>query len=536
MGPLLSEGISIDTSPINARDAGQLRKVLDSFGEKKYDVIFFSPFSHARLPELEALLDGSRGLSSGKEIDELLDAVIVKTKSLIDMIADRFECPIYIHNASKTRRAGSVLKAFAGGLICQRPRARAKNRLNRWLYDALAAKNDATFRHLFVLDEARIARSARGYRAGLYLHSSQFQHATVLSQALAVEYQVRIATVARLLGRKLIVCDLDNTIWDGVIGDGPVSHFLDRQRVLKRLKDEGGVVLSIASKNDPTNVHFTNGLLTEVDFVAPQISWNAKSKAISVIKKQLNLQTKHMVFLDDPPDERAMVQEAHPEMLVLDPTDVVVWERLGLWADLVAGSSDLDRTLLYQQQLERDRLAKSSEEASTGPDVEALTKLGLTIKVREASKNDLKRVVELINRTNQWNMCGSRTTFEQVRSWHESDDAVVLLGGAADRFGDMGTVCIAVLTVDADAAQIPVFVLSCRVFGYGVETAVFRDISRRCLARKRNRLLGKYRETQQNHPGRDMYADHGFRKLDGDFEWSCTDSLPEIPWAVVKSK
>ncbi len=134
----------------------------------------------------------------------------------------------------------------------------------------------------------------------------------------------------------------------------------------------------------------------------------------------------------------------------------------------------------------------------------------------EAEGGDLKRVVELINRTNQWNLCATRTSFAQVRGWHDSKDASILLARAADRFGDLGTVCVAVVTFDAQEVQIPVFVLSCRVFGYGVETEMLKQIRHRFgVGRERSRLVGYYRASPQNHPGRAMYTDHGFAQ-DGD--------------------
>jgi len=535
VGPLLKEGISIDAFPINSRDVRQMRSILDGLASSSYDVVFFSPFSHARLPELEVLLDPKKAFSTRGRVSELVSSITAQTGTLLDFLADRFECPIYIHNASMTLRATSAAKAVAGAALLAGSRSAARGAINQWLAGYVQGKNSSTFRHLFVLDECALAAAIGGNRAGRFLYESPFQHATVLSQILAVAYQERIGTIAALMGKKLIVCDLDNTLWDGVIGEGTVEHFVERQQALKRLKDDGGIVLSIASKNDPANVHFNGGVLSESDFVAPQISWLSKARAIEQIKNKLNLQTKHMVFLDDRPDERAIVHEAFPDMLVLDPCETQVWARMKLWADLVEGSSDLDRTQLYQQQLVRDGLAGKGDEGDALPDHEALEKLQLIFTVSYAKKSDLKRVAELINRTNQWNMCGSRTTFEQVRAWHESESAHVLLCSASDRFGDMGTVCVAVMTVTPAAAEIPVFVLSCRVFGYGVETAVLTQMSRICMQAGTPKLIGKFRATSQNHPGRAMYLDHGFQLSGDDFVWACDTAIAHVSWATVRT-
>jgi FkbH-like protein len=208
---------------------------------------------------------------------------------------------------------------------------------------------------------------------------------------------------------------------------------------------------------------------------------------------------------------------------------------MDLWSDLIHGSSDLDRTLLYQQQAQRDKSVEFDGGNGHPADGDILKKLGLTISIRAAQKSDLKRIAELINRTNQWNLCGSRTSFEEVLAWHESTASRLLIAAAADRFGDMGTVCVAVVTEDSRQAEIPLFVLSCRVFGYGVESAMLNEISRRCgIGAQRSTLIGHFRATAQNHPGRNMYADHGFRRIDESFVWTGESVLPGAPWAEIR--
>jgi len=272
------------------------------------------------------------------------------------------------------------------------------------------------------------------------------------------------------------------------------------------------------------------------DFVAPQISWGQKAAAISKIGSTLNLQTRHMVFLDDRPDERALVNEAFPDLLTLDPCDPETWKRIDLWSEMSFGSSDIDRTRLYQEQARRDEYIQATAEADALPNVEALKTLGLKVSIRQAERTDLKRVVELINRTNQWNLCGTRTSLEQVRAWHESSSAQVLVADAADRFGSLGTVCVSVVEEGQESAEILVFVLSCRVFGYGVESAMLREISRRCEIGGRLKLLvGHFRSNAQNHPCWEMYPEHGFAADGEKFRWTGTPQLPEVPRAEVRA-
>jgi FkbH-like protein len=534
IGPLLNEGLSIDPFPVNPRDTAQLERILDSLSTKEFDVVFFSPFSHARVAELEALMDLRRSLASSAEIDVLIDSVVEQTRLLLDDIVSRFECPIFVHNAGLVTRSNGAAKLSARLLLTRRARQRAGERINRWLADYVVMANSMTHRHLFVIDETAIVNQFGRRALGQYLNTSAYQHSVVLSRHLAGEYRARINAVGRLLGKKLVICDLDNTLWDGVIGEGPVAHFHDRQRSLKRLKENAGIVLSIASKNDPGNVHLTGGTLRLEDFVAPQISWRQKSSAVATIKQTLNLQTRHMVFLDDRPDERAMVQEVFPDLLTLDPCDPESWRLIDLWGEISFGSSDLDRTKLYQDQALRDAF-EASDTLTQSRSSDSLERLGLVITIDEAKRSELKRVTELINRTNQWNLCGTRTSFAEVRKWHDSPNTHVLLANVVDRFGDMGTVCVSVVNQSETAAEILVFVLSCRVFGYGVESAMLREIVRRCeIGGRRSLLKGHFRSNTQNQPCRNMYADHGFVVAGDSYDWTGAPALPKVSWAEVR--
>jgi FkbH-like protein len=538
MGALLAEGISINPYPVNARDTAQLRQILDALPEQQFDVVMFSPFTHGRVPELEALLYPSRTFGSKPEVAELVNSMLRQTEALLDYLRKRYECPIFVHNAAMIGRSSSSTRNAFDTIMSHRNLTYARERIHQRLSDLVSMYNSESFHQLFIIDEDSIAKKFGRRLVGKYVLTSNFQHPTVLSQKLAIEYQLRIKVIAQLIGKKLVICDLDNTLWDGLIGEGAVRHFLDRQSVLKKLKEQGGVVLSIASKNDPANVHFAGGLLSENDFVAAQISWNQKSEAITKIKKALNLQTKHMIFLDDRSDERALVREAFPDILTLDPCEPSTWRQMDCWADIVHGSSDLDRTRLYHEQAHREAALEADVEDAGGPiSVEPLKKLGLVFLIRQAEKADLKRIVELVNRTNQWNLCGSRTTFEQMRAWHASDGALILLGSAADRFGNLGTVCVCVVTLAADRAEIPIFVLSCRVFGYGVETAILKEVASRCgIGTIRSALVGMYRANNQNNPCRNMYADHGFTRAEEAFVWTGSPDLPSVPWAELRVK
>jgi FkbH-like protein len=221
-------------------------------------------------------------------------------------------------------------------------------------------------------------------------------------------------------------------------------------------------------------------------------------------------------------------------MLCLDATDERSWRRIRLWAELLDDDPDMDRTLMYKQR--EIRKAFIQEDLST-PEVRAqlYRSLELRLTIQAAKTADLKRVAELINRTNQFNLEGSRTTVREVTAWHESPQHIVLLGQSADRFGDMGTTCVAVAEFTPTEMRILPFVLSCRVFGFGIEYGVMNHLRGIALQRGIQRITGRYKATPQNTPSRQFFASSGFIQQDDEI-WSLdigAQSSPTPAWLTI---
>src|SRR5581483_4882622 len=126
-----------------------------------------------------------------------------------------------------------------------------------------------------------------------------------------------------------------------------------------------------------------------------------------------------------------------------DAESTAVWRRLALAADLLPEQDEMDRTRAYKQRAEREEFLEDAE-AAEAEQRELFRRLDFRVTIRHAEARDLKRVAELINRTNQFNMCGSRTTPGEVRGWHDDSAHTILLVEARDKFGSMGTVSVAV--------------------------------------------------------------------------------------------
>ena len=328
-----------------------------------------------------------------------------------------------------------------------------------------------------LLDENSLRETAGAAALGrVYFQGGAF-HPTRLGIELGSRlYFDAVYAAAHLATKKVIVCDLDNTLWNGVIGEGAVTHHLDRQELLKELRRRG-VLLSINSKNDPRNVHWSGARLETADFVAPQINWDSKALNIGRIRDELNLKVKDFVFLDDRPDELERVRIAFPEIHALDATRSDTWRFLGHWQRTLPSDPDEDRTRLYHERVRREQFVKDRGQAACQVEDEAaaLTDLGLAVTIREAGRSELKRAVELINRTNQFNLCGSRTTLRELQDGLGTSHAV-FTADASDKFGHMGVVGVMVAEWKPNRVEIPIFVLSCRVFGFGIEYALLYSL------------------------------------------------------------
>ena len=355
------------------------------------------------------------------------------------LLAERFECPVIVHNTAQVIRVDGSPRSGARRRLTWPGRRRLAAALNARVEAAVAELNRSTFEHLHVLDETSWLRAFGDARLGRYLHAAEYQHPAVLGQLLADAYVDVIYTITGLLEKKLVACDLDNTLWEGLIGEGAVRHYLDRQRTLAALRQKG-VVLAINSKNDPQNVRFDGGVLDPTTSCTARSTGTRRRVNIRRISETLNLKAKDFVFVDDRPDERDLVTRGVPGVTALDATSERTWRRMALWAQLAQGS-ETDRTEMYRQYRARQQALEVHDEV----DEQAfLAGLGLVVRLREAEADDLKRVAELINRTNQFNLQGSRTSFGEVKRWFDDPATTILLASADDRFGSNGTVCVAV--------------------------------------------------------------------------------------------
>jgi FkbH-like protein len=534
VGPLIKEGISIHASYIASKNPIDTRDELKKLSSQKVDLIFFSPFTYDFSPNLVITQRLENALLSENKVIEKIAPSWNEAEKTIHVIADLFDCPTYVHNAAFIIRDENACKRFIKHKGTSRIRHVAKKWIHEKVHDCLEAINQQSFRHLFLFDELKQLESISEQSAGALLYNSKLQHPSVLGMAFAKPYIDIIYANAKLRKKKLVVCDLDNTLWDGVIGEGAVAHFHDRQTILKGLREKG-IVLAINSKNDPKNVHWTNATLTEADFVYEAINWQPKVQNMSRIPDELNLKINSFIFIDDRADELELMKEAYPDVLCLNATEPKTWNRLAIWENTLEDDQEMDRTLMYQQREKRKEFVK--EEVTSDEDRLAMfSSLGLHLIIKRPELNEVKRVTELINRTNQFNLEGARVSLSDMNNWFNDKDYIMLSGRTSDRFGDMGVTCVTVGKLTGNEFRVIAFVLSCRVFGYQFEHSVMSYL--KTLAKKAGAttMKAKYIATAVNAPCKDFLKDNGFIE---NGEFSCfdlsQDIQPDAAWITVET-
>lgn len=530
-GACLADGITLNPTLVTSRNPAELRNLAREMAGRKFDLIFFSPFTYENSPGYDRLQWWHQGMMPTAKIHAIAQAAVDSATTTLNVLGELFECNVFVHNSANFRRHDGSLAERGKNVLSWRARRTGRRYVNSKLAAYAAHPPAALAGRLSVFDETELLIRHGETALGRTFYNHDSRHPAAMGREVAQRYRDIAAVQAHLRKKKLVVCDLDETLWKGVIGEGAVEHHTDRQATLKRLQ-AGGVVLAINSKNDPKNIRWDGALLKADDFVSTQINWDSKVLNIKRIAQHLNLKTKDFVFVDDRADEREMVRTALPEVFGMDALAPRTWSLLDLWSRTLTQGAD--RTQLYKEKDAREGFLREQVAAAEDPTA-MFANLGLAVALRDAKKSDLKRVVELINRTNQFNTCGSRTSVREATEWLAAADRRILIIDCSDKFGSMGTISVCVTHTQPDRVEIPVFVLSCRVFGYGIEQVVVNTVKR--MARAAGvPVVGLYGETSHNEPCRKVFPDNGFVWRDSEWVWSGDGPIEDPSWLAIRTE
>ncbi len=324
--------------------------------------------------------------------------------------------------------------------------------------------------------------------------------------------------------KKIIVTDLDNTLWGGVIGEDGVEGvkigdtnigkiYSDIQKILLNYK-KLGIVLAISSKNNEEDVmpvfQKKEMILKSQDFVSMKINWKPKSENIIEIAEELNLGLDSFLFLDDNPSERLEVKTNIPEIEIIDfPNDVSnlpdILMGIKSLKKLELTAEDKKRHEMYSKDRERSELRKKI------PIEEYLKKLDISIEVKINDANSIDRITQLINKTNQFNVRTQRYSKEQVISMMNSKEYLISSVSVWDKFGELGLTGIIILKRENEIYFIDTFLMSCRVLSRGIEKQFFYETIKKI---ENGKLKAEFIKSPKNSVCMDFYESIGFTKTE----------------------
>jgi FkbH-like protein len=364
-----------------------------------------------------------------------------------------------------------------------------------------------------------------------YWHLAR-QYPAANALPMLVDHQVALIRAALGLMKKVLVLDLDNTMWGGVIGEdglegirlGPPSAAGEAHQSLQQyaldLKTRG-ILLAVCSKNNEEDARLPflrhDAMVLDLDDLAIfRANWKDKPANLREMATTLALGIDSFVFLDDNPVERGLVRQELPEIAVPelgpDPATFLTTLDRGLYFEAwTLSEEDLKRHTSYRSNVLRTELATSAASIE-----EYLHKLSMEAEIGPIDDSVLARVVQLIGKTNQFNLTTRRYSEQQIRRMMTSADYWTQYFRLKDRFGDNGLIGVMLahrVPVEVPTWEIDTWLMSCRVIGRQMEEFMLQTLAEAAQAAQIRAIRGVYVPTGKNGMVADLYPKLGFIQL-----------------------
>lgn len=490
-----------------------MQEVLDddsSLYQQKYDIIVCA-LLHDPLDTafLKKLVNPSLFISELKSLFELIQT---KTGALllINTIIPPFFAEFGISTSAKHSRAQNI------------------GEINRFIYDFVKQSKG----QCLLMDWARYSQilgeqnsiDARYW----YMYKAPFKKAFLSYYAADI---TRVARALHAYSKKCLILDCDNTLWGGIIGedgisgikldnhDSPGKIFYDFQSTVLELV-ERGVILALCSKNNEADVwevieNHPHCLLRREHIAAHRINWQDKSNNIIDLVNELNIGIDACVFIDDSPTECELIRLAIPQLTVIQvPQQLYEYPTLlfkeGLFDTLIINAEDVKRNQKYQQESQRKEAQKHARNMT-----EYLTSLQLVATIQLLQPNNVPRVAQLTQKTNQFNLSTRRYTQQQIELLNCKDSAIFTLT-VSDKFGDYGLTGVLIIKRKGKRGHIDSFLMSCRILSRHLEFVFLEECLNYLRARWRiDNWEAEYIPTEKNGQIQDFLAKAGFTKITG---------------------
>jgi len=474
---------------------------------------------------------------SSKERESLLNDVVARIKGICDQYLLQFHIPLFVSTipSSQVLTGGNRDAHLPWGV---------RECIARLNLEIRGLTRSSSLVHIFDFETWAVqsGKSCFDFKMDLYAH----QPIAARFLGSFAEELVRAITPLIRPSSKVLALDLDNTLWGGVLGedlieglqigqDFPGNIYYRIQLYAKSLQKQG-VLLVLLSKNNLSDVQeafaaLSNMPLSFDDFSAHRVNWERKSVNIQSVAKELNLGLDSFVFIDDQPFEREEMTQMCPDVQTLGDSDPLAlltsliecdqFEAYGL------SDEDADRHKKYREQQHR----KAHEDKSSSVDG-FLRSLELELTLTPANSGNLSRIVQMLQKTNQFNLTTLRHSEADIRDMMAGDRNLIWTAALKDRFGNQGIIGLAIGLEGDDPNEMVVdsFLLSCRALSRGVEKALFAHVAGEAVKMGYTKLRASYFPTAKNGQVSDFYQTMGMTSV------SVSDEKKEYEMPLTESQ
>ena len=458
--------------------------------------------------------------ANSSQVEKLINKTFSKYKSIWNSLSKKFQCIIIQNNFEYIpfSSLGNLESTKGYGKI------NFLTKLNLKFFEQTSVMKN------LVINDINLLSAKLGIDKW-YDDSFYFNYKYVLShEAIPLLSHSILKIIMSIIGKskKCLIVDFDNTIWGGIVGevgpngieignDSPLGEiFLRFQKYIRDLTGKG-VILAGCTKNDYKNaisgLRNKLNILKEEDFSVIKANWNNKVENILAISKQLNIGLDSIVFIDDSKFERELVMNQLPMVEVPnigeDPEKYIFHiDRSKYFENVNLSKEDFARSSYYKINAKREK-----EKVKFKSYESYLSSLKMKSDLKKFKKEDINRIAQLINKTNQFNLTVKRFTLEEVINISKNPNLLTIAGNLKDKFGDNGLVTVLIGKIEKQRIHIISWLMSCRVFNRNLEFALFDYFVNLCRNRGISSINGYYNKTKKNFIVKDFYKTLGFKKI-----------------------
>lgn len=451
-----------------------------------------------------------------EDVERMLEIEYNHYAALWDSLKEKYKCPIIQNNFERPnyRLMGNR------DIWDYRGRSNFIARLNQRFYEYAQGRDS-----FYINDIDFLAQDFGLSEWNNFVHWNMYKYACAVNAIPHLAFSV--ANIIKSIygkNKKLLVLDLDNTLWGGVVGDDGIEGikigvetsqgqvYYEFQGYCKNLQ-QIGVILAVNSKNDEENalagINHPDGVLKQDDFVAIRANWNTKDQNILEIAEELSLGIDSFVFVDDNPAEREFIAKQLPDVAVptMDGAEnyIKVLDQSGYFEVTSFSAEDIEKTNQY-----RARKVAGYERGTFGNYKEYLLNLEMRVVITEFESINIQRVAQLTNKSNQFNLTTLRCTEEDIKVMQESPAFICLCGRLIDKYTDNGIVSVVAGEIIGNTLHIRLWLMSCRVLKRSMEDVMMNALVAKASKQGIRQIVGYYYPTKKNKMVKDFYYNMGF--------------------------